>query len=92
MAQNVRPTYITPAASRALASVMPPPTAGRYSVTGFVQNPAPTPHVRLVAEGTRPEIEDFLAAVEDEMGNYIDDTRITWSPATGEFANFRVQF
>jgi acylphosphatase len=66
-------------------------TASRFDVTGFVQNLS-NGQVRVVSEGTRPEVEEFLKAVQEEMGEYIESADVSWSPATGEFTNFTVRF
>lgn len=41
-----------------------------FEVTGTVEN-LPDGRVRMVAEGKTPDVEAFVAAVEDELGDYI---------------------
>jgi acylphosphatase len=64
--------------------------AKRFGVSGFVQN-LPDGRVRLVAEGTKAEVERFIAAVAGEMADYIHGQDEETSAATGEFANFSVR-
>jgi len=66
-------------------------TASRFEVTGFVQNLA-NGQVRLVAEGSQEELQEFLKAVQEEMGEYIEKADVAWGPAAGEFRNFTVRF
>jgi acylphosphatase len=66
-------------------------TAAGHDVSGYVQN-LPDGSVRVVAEGARPEVDAFLAALAEEMGSYVDRTDVQWHPATGEFAGFNVRF
>ena len=63
----------------------------RFAVTGFVKN-LPDGRVQLVAEGTAAELGAFVAAVDAEMGYYIQDTQRRTAPATGRFAGFDVRF
>ena len=64
--------------------------AGRFRVTGYVQN-LPDGRVRLVAEGTKAEVDRFLAALATEMADYIHGQDEETGPATGEFAGFEVK-
>jgi acylphosphatase len=59
-------------------------------VTGIVQN-LDDGRVLLVVEGAQPEIEGFLTRVDDEMGRYIRDRKVTTGPATGEFHDFHIR-
>jgi acylphosphatase len=58
-------------------------------VTGWVRN-LPDGRVELVAEGERAELEEFLACVCAEMGPGIDEEKVSWEKATGEFASFGI--
>jgi len=58
-----------------------------FAVTGFVRNLSDG-RVQLVTEGERSEVERFLAAIADSMLGNIQDSKVTFSPATGEFTNF----
>lgn len=65
--------------------------AARFAVAGYVQN-LPDGSVRLVAEGDRDELERFLAAVGAELERYIADVRSRAAEATGEFAEFQIEY
>lgn len=66
--------------------------ASRFAVTGFVQN-LPDGDVLVEAEGTKEELERFLAAVRGSaVGRFIHAERSQWGSATGEFAGFDVRY
>ena len=65
--------------------------ASRFAVTGFVKN-LPDGRVQLVAEGPSDQLRRFLAAVDTEMGRYIDDRQEETIPATGQFTRFDIRF
>jgi acylphosphatase len=65
--------------------------ADRYRVAGYVKN-MPDGSVELVAEGEKPELERFLAAVEQDMAGCIQDTKISISPSTGRYDSFDVAY
>ncbi len=56
-----------------------------FAVSGFVRN-LDDGRVQLVAEGDEKTLHDFVAAIQEQMRDYIHDTGKTVSPATGEFA------
>lgn len=60
------------------------------SVSGYVKNLSDG-RVRLVAEGTAEQLEQFLTQVDQEMGGYIRDCHVDRGPATGEFSDFRIE-
>ena len=60
------------------------------SVSGYVKNLSDG-RVRLVAEGTAEQLEQFLTQVAQEMGGYIRDCHVDCGPATGEFSDFRIE-
>jgi acylphosphatase len=62
-----------------------------FAIGGFVKN-LPDGRVQLVVEGTPAEIEAFLAALQAEMGHYIDHTQELTGPATGRYEGFEVKF
>ncbi len=64
--------------------------ASRFPVTGYIQN-LPDGQVRMVVEGSRVTLDRFLAAVEAEMGHFIEDVAPTIRPATGEFRQFDIR-
>ncbi|NIA22063.1 MAG: acylphosphatase [Anaerolineaceae bacterium] len=63
--------------------------ASGFEVTGTVRNCADGT-VELVVEGAAAEVRAFCAAVRERMADYIHDTRVSESPATGEFASFEI--
>ncbi len=65
--------------------------ARRFAVTGYVKN-LPDGDVELVAEGSGEELDAFSAGLEAEMRRYIRGKSQRQRPATGEFANFSIQF
>lgn len=65
--------------------------AERFPVTGFVKN-LPDEKVELVAEGEESLVAEFLEAIREAFRSYIRDADVQWSPATGTFKAFGVQF
>jgi acylphosphatase len=63
--------------------------AGRYPVTGYVRN-LPDGRVELLAEGARPDVEAFLAAVRSRFAGHIAAESADWRAATGQFTSFDV--
>jgi acylphosphatase len=64
--------------------------AGRMPVVGYVQNLSDG-RVLLVAEGTAEVLTRLVAAIQDEMDRYIDNTEINTKAATGEFTAFDIR-
>jgi acylphosphatase len=65
--------------------------AGRLGLTGWVAN-EPGGRVRCVAEGPRPSLESLLGELRDgPPGAWVERVDASWSPATGEFADFDVR-
>ena len=64
--------------------------AGGYDVTGWVKSEADG-SVRCVAEGTREELEAFIAAIRRKMAGNITGATIQESGATNEFAGFSIR-
>lgn len=60
-------------------------------VSGFVRN-CPDGRVEVVVEGEAGEVDAFLAAVQDEMGDHIGQVQTRDEPATGGFTAFTVAF
>jgi len=65
--------------------------ARNFQVTGYVRN-LPAGQVEVVAEGSKTEIQRFLAAVEQAMSGYIHQREISEGPGTGEFSGFDIRF
>jgi acylphosphatase len=64
--------------------------AENFSVNGYVQNLSDG-RVRLIAEGQRAEIDQFLNQVAESMADYIRQAEMFVSGATGEFDHFFIQ-
>jgi len=62
-----------------------------FSVTGFVKN-MPDGRVQLAIEGSSPQVEGFLLAIERQMSRYIRDAVRNDRPATGRFSMFEIRF
>lgn len=58
-----------------------------YAVQGFVQN-LTDGRVLLVVEGLPPEVDRFLAAVRERLGQYIRQEKTDITAASGEFTQF----
>ena len=65
--------------------------ASRFAVTGYVKN-LPDGRVELVVEGMPEDLDGFLEAIGDQMGDYVRRTGVTDSPATGQFRQFEIRF
>jgi acylphosphatase len=65
--------------------------ARRYSVTGYVMN-MPDGSVEVLAEGPNEEVDSFIHAIREEMGEYIHDTKIQDCSVTGQYTRFSVKF
>jgi acylphosphatase len=65
--------------------------AKRYAITGYVQN-VPGGLVEIYAEGPQEEVDDFINAVREEMGEYITDVDIQETPTSGEHTRFTVKY
>jgi acylphosphatase len=65
--------------------------AVQLPVTGFVEN-LPDGGVRLVVEGTAPQIEELLAAIREAFGDYIQRMEPSIRPAPREFSDFSIRY
>ncbi len=63
--------------------------AAGFPVTGWVRN-EPDGSVRLVAEGPRETLQGFLDHVLAERREHVDDVEVTFTPARGDLAGFRI--
>ncbi|MHC4915166.1 MAG: acylphosphatase [Planctomycetota bacterium] len=67
-------------------------TARRFpAVTGRVKN-LPDGTVELIAEGTRAEVEAFIAAISDRMTGYIRNADIQWSHSECQYPTFGIGY
>ena len=63
--------------------------AAGYDVTGFVQNLADG-RVRLVVEGEKREIDEFLTELTQRMDYFIRSQTSSTGPASGRYVEFSV--
>jgi acylphosphatase len=63
----------------------------KTGVTGWVRNVG-LDRVEAVAEGTRAQMEQFIALVKQgPRASRVDDLRVEYEPVSGEFAGFSVK-
>lgn len=65
--------------------------AQRFRISGYVKN-LTNGAVEIVAEGNQAEVEEFLARVDQRMGNLVESSERKWLDATGEFVDFSIRF
>jgi acylphosphatase len=61
-----------------------------YAVAGYVQN-LPDGRVKLVAEGAKRELDQYLADLAGRMERLIESAVVDVGPASGEFAAFEIR-
>lgn len=62
-----------------------------FAVVGFVKN-LPDGRVQLVAEGAAKELDGFLAAIRERLGDYIVRQDQELLAAADEFTSFEIAF
>jgi acylphosphatase len=65
--------------------------AGRFRVTGYVQNLADG-RVLVVVEGEPGELDRFLAAIAEQLGHYVDQVTTGVEPAENTYRGFDIRF
>lgn len=65
--------------------------ANKFYLTGWVRN-LNDGRVEITAEGNEIHLKEFLARINKEMEQYINDIDIGWQTATGEFTGFKIAF
>ena len=64
--------------------------AAGFELVGRVRN-LPDGRVELIAEGRRPELEEFLVAIRDAgLAGFIRDEQVIWADAKNEFRGFEI--
>jgi len=64
--------------------------ATEFDLTGTVRN-LTDGRVELIAEGDRPELEAFRAALQDAgLAGFIRDEQLDWADARNEFRGFEI--
>jgi acylphosphatase len=64
--------------------------AKEFEVAGFVQN-LPDGRVLVEAEGAPPELDAFIAAIEEKMQGYIRKTERSFRVRVPQFAGFTIR-
>jgi acylphosphatase len=64
--------------------------AKEFEVAGWVAN-LPDGRVQLEAEGARPEVEAFIAAVQERMQGHIRKVEQTGAARAPQFAGFSIR-
>ncbi len=60
-------------------------------IGGWVKN-EPDGTVRIVAEGEEGRLKDFIDQICVAFPGYINDSKISWEPGTGEFKDFGIKY
>ena len=60
-------------------------------VFGWVQN-LRDGRVEIVAQGEEGALKDFLDRINQYFSRYIQDVKVEWQAATGEFKDFGIKF
>jgi acylphosphatase len=63
--------------------------ARAYPVVGWVRN-LPDGRVELLAEGARPDVEAFVAAVRERFARHLRAESADWRAASGQFTTFDI--
>lgn len=65
--------------------------ARELRILGWVKN-LRNGQVELVAEAEEEVLEEFLSRISQYFSRYLQDTDISWQPASGEFKDFTIAF
>ena len=65
--------------------------AMKYPVKGYVKNTS-SGDVEIVAEGEEKTVNQFLDAVNGEMGRFVHETVVNPLPFSGRYQDFRIEY
>lgn len=65
--------------------------AQQLKIYGWVKNLA-NQRVELIAEAEELDLNSFLEQISQQFSKYIQEVKIDWQPASGEFRDFQVLF
>ena len=65
--------------------------ASDLGLTGWIKN-LRDGRVEVLCEGAESELKEFLKKITDGLKDYIRDSDIEWSDATGGFEEFDIRF
>lgn len=65
--------------------------AAKHKIKGWVMN-IPDGSVKLLAEGSREDLDNFLHDLKDEFKRYIDDYILQEKETHGDYKDFQIKF
>ncbi len=65
--------------------------AAKYKIKGWVMNLSDG-RVKLLAEGQREDLDNFLQDLRNEFKRYIDDDILQEKEASGNYKDFKIKF
>ena len=63
----------------------------RLRISGWVRNLSDG-RVEIVAEAREDSLKDFMDQINNAFNRHIQDVKVSWGPAKGEFKDFRIRF
>ena len=65
--------------------------ASKFKVTGYVMN-SHDGNVEVVAEGEAEAVNNYIAALNEQMARFIHSSVINPMPYTGQYRSFRIKY